>query len=725
MKIQRCLLITGVLFFAYLPLYAQDIAGLKKTAEALYANRKYDSAIVVYHQLTSLVRPQKASVQKAEIYYYQARSMELRGRFQEALQAFREAEKVYKEAGEADRQWITTQQIARILDDLGDYEGSVLLGKQLLKHYEHQNDSLQIAFVLHNMAFGYYHSGKVKEALDCHTKEIAYLGDKDNALLARAYNQLGNIWAVDLNDNWKALDYYQKSLALKLPANDAAAISSSYNNIGITYKDLDQPEKALANYELALQYAEKGGSISQQFNPLINIANIHKRFNRYDQALETYGRALKLVERINKKQQYILYVNLGAVNNELHRYDAAIINLEKAVKAGEGLNNANDQADLALGFAEAYKGKKEYEKAYGYYVTYKRHTDSIYEGNRKKALAEVMIKYETARKDKDLLEAKAEIEKKEQMHALLAIEKELLAKKSEADLQESRLKEEMAINQKNEMELQSRNAELASSKLLNEKQKQLLAHEDSLRNRTVGLTVSGSLAVVLGILFFYQRKQKKAVAVQNALELQLAKTEALNKMQEERLRISRELHDNIGSHLTLINATVESMPCVNVEDITPQVAVVKNSLVMSMRELRRTVWLMNKGAVSLDEMAVRLRDYLRPVIHQQIQIQVSVTGNSDLALNEMATTHLFRMIQEAVNNSLKYAQCSRIEVNLNGAEDGKVNFAVTDNGVGFDTSLAADGNGLKNMQHRIAELKGVMNVESRPGETTVKGWFNT
>ncbi len=707
----------------YINVSAQQTVDLQQKATTFYTKRQYDSALIVYQQLYQSIASQKASVEKANIQFFYARCLELTGKYKDALLMFRQAEKTYASVQLIDKKWITTQRIASLLDDIGEYNASIETSKLALAHYTQLKDSLQMAFVLHNMGFGYYHAGKIKEALDCHTKEILLLGDKDQPLLARAYNQLGNIWAVDLKDNQQALVYYEKSLAIKLPLNDPGSISASYNNIGITYKDLNQPEKALQNYEMALNYGKKSGVAIQQYNPLINIANLHKRYNRYPEALDAYGKALQLIGKITARQRTSFFFNLGEVYHELGKYDSALHYLQQSLSIIQQSSNYTDLALTELSISKIYASKKDYENAYIHFTKYKQHTDSLYEGDRKKVLAEMMVKYEAAKKDKDLLEANREIEKKEQQQQLLIAEKELQQKENEAALQQSRLNEELANNQRNALAIKAQQEQLIAAQKLNEKQQALIQKETHLRNQTLGLTIAISLLVVLGLLYIIQRKQKKAALKQSILELELAKTAATNKMQEERLRISRELHDNIGSHLTLINATVESMPSENVQDISNQIGVMKNSLVMSMRELRRTVWLMNRSAVSLDELALRLRDYLRPAVNQQLQVQVMVSGNTDLMLSEAATTHLFRIIQEAVNNAIKYAQCLSIQVNLSADEYDRVHFSIKDDGIGFDIDAMANGNGLTNMRYRIKELKGELNIHSKAGETLIEGSF--
>jgi signal transduction histidine kinase len=101
---------------------------------------------------------------------------------------------------------------------------------------------------------------------------------------------------------------------------------------------------------------------------------------------------------------------------------------------------------------------------------------------------------------------------------------------------------------------------------------------------------------------------------------------------------------------------------------------------------------------------------------------VSCVQGSEVILPELATSHLFRILQEAVSNALKYAMASTITVQLQ-ANDSKAHFAVIDDGCGFNTNVIK-GNGLKNMQYRISELNGSLQVVSiHEKGTTITGSF--
>ena len=72
----------------------------------------------------------------------------------------------------------------------------------------------------------------------------------------------------------------------------------------------------------------------------------------------------------------------------------------------------------------------------------------------------------------------------------------------------------------------------------------------------------------------------------------------------------------------------------------------------------------------------------------------------------------FRVIQEAVNNAIKYAEASKIDIITTESDDNLI-FEIIDNGKGFDINTIIFGNGLENMQKRIDEVGGKLNIESK------------
>ena len=80
--------------------------------------------------------------------------------------------------------------------------------------------------------------------------------------------------------------------------------------------------------------------------------------------------------------------------------------------------------------------------------------------------------------------------------------------------------------------------------------------------------------------------------------------------------------------------------------------------------------------------------------------------------------NIYRIIQEAIHNSLKYANASKIEVSVHKDLSNLV-FKITDDGIGFKTEEIVRGNGLNNMEKRAKEIEGEFIVQSKENEGTI------
>ena len=80
--------------------------------------------------------------------------------------------------------------------------------------------------------------------------------------------------------------------------------------------------------------------------------------------------------------------------------------------------------------------------------------------------------------------------------------------------------------------------------------------------------------------------------------------------------------------------------------------------------------------------------------------------------------NIYRIIQEAVNNAIKYANTSQIKILLQ-QKSNKMIFSISDNGIGFSEGEIEIGNGLNNMKKRALELKAELKIEAEKGKGTM------
>jgi signal transduction histidine kinase/ligand-binding sensor domain-containing protein len=202
----------------------------------------------------------------------------------------------------------------------------------------------------------------------------------------------------------------------------------------------------------------------------------------------------------------------------------------------------------------------------------------------------------------------------------------------------------------------------------------------------------------------------------------LYKYQLHKKLEVERLRhrISRDLHDDVGSALTTINvlskvAISKNEDAMNVQDYLTRI---KASAEQTMESMSDIVWAINPQNDSLDSMLVRMKEYAAELceaaaIELEFDIQESLLHRK---LDVDARKNVFLIFKEAVNNAVKYSRCKKMKVSLHG--NGGIHLQVKDDGVGFLEHRKSGGNGLKNMEVRAKALKGNLTVSSKTNDGT-------
>src|SRR5690606_39301400 len=173
------------------------------------------------------------------------------------------------------------------------------------------------------------------------------------------------------------------------------------------------------------------------------------------------------------------------------------------------------------------------------------------------------------------------------------------------------------------------------------------------------------LALVLslfGYLLYNQQKHKNLqLKKESELKEALVKIETQNKLQEQRLRISRDLHDNIGAQLTFIISSLDNLKYGfklpdNLNDKLKYITAFTSSTIY---ELRDTIWAMNKTEITFEDLQSRLSNYIDKahVFEGKINFTFQVDKDVDIKrkFNSMEGVNIHRVIQEAIHNSIKHS----------------------------------------------------------------------
>lgn len=216
------------------------------------------------------------------------------------------------------------------------------------------------------------------------------------------------------------------------------------------------------------------------------------------------------------------------------------------------------------------------------------------------------------------------------------------------------------------------------------------------------------------------------VQIRSNMKLNALNRELLTqqKIQKERERISRELHDNVGSQITNLITGIEiSNLHLKKNQQDKALSLLKNldsDARGAMTDLRETIWLLDKEKV---QFGIFL-DHLKGFINRQesylkgLQVIIHSEVDKNRILNPTQSLNLTRIIQEALNNTRKYAKASIFNISFLEKNE-LIEIQLTDNGVGMDADTAlTKGNGLRNMKDRVEELNGNIFLKSDPQKGT-------
>jgi len=227
-----------------------------------------------------------------------------------------------------------------------------------------------------------------------------------------------------------------------------------------------------------------------------------------------------------------------------------------------------------------------------------------------------------------------------------------------------------------------------------------------------------SLLAALGLVIVTVRNYTN-----RRLDKQRAELEKTQAVEKERNRISRDMHDDLGSGLTIIAILSEvvkkQLPIpAKAKETLDKIAESSRDLVDNLQDI---IWVLNPKNDTPESLSSYIREYgLKYFEPLSVQLEFNYPEHfSHVHLSEEQRRNIFLTVKESFNNIAKYAWCNKVIVTIR--ETGKeIYLTITDDGKGFDVNkVRLFANGLKNMQHRIELVGGSYSISSEPGKGTV------
>jgi signal transduction histidine kinase len=564
-----------------------------------------------------------------------------------------------------------------------DYNKSLTYAQRQLVLSEQLDYQAGIAGACSRLSMIMEEKGDVAAALKYHQRCLEIkekTGDRQG--VGDCYGNIGVLYSKQANYS-EALNYGLKALEIAIELKDDFGMYGNYNNIGVIYMTQNNYGEALKNFFRCLKLAEKMEDSSGICVIYENIGQIYLLQSDFDKAMNYFQASLQIANIIGDKQTSAnCYNSIGIVDMHKLNYPEALKNHFIALKLREDMDDRHGIAASQVDIGTVYFRQGKNQKAISHL-------------NKGLALAKTIGGLEAIKQAYQYL---AEIYKSTKEYKL-AYQNYFLFRQTNDSIYNSANEKKMT-----QLEMEYDFKKARDSVKAEQDKKDALAKSRSENQKTVrNYIYSGmTIAVIFLVIVLIQRSRIAKVRRQQALE-------------QERTRISKDLHDDLGSGLTSILMMSEQMQVSSGKElVNNNIEKIKDSSRQMVDQMGEIVWAMNSKNDTLENLVGYINAYAREYfensnISQHIHLPESIP---DTTMTGMIRRNVFLVVKESLNNIIKHAHATYVNLHMN-IDDNKMNITLTDNGKGFEmVHTRRFGNGLKNMHSRMAEIKGSFKIES-------------
>ena len=595
-------------------------------------------------------------------------------------------------------------QLGNLEQNLARYSRSSRFFRQAL---ETARDSTDVAKIIGALGANQFYQGDLDSAeyyLSRSFKIKERQAGADTTSLGVALFNLANV-ARSRNDMTSALSYLFKARDYFEVTDAKHYMPAVYNAIGVIYGELNHDSDKIKYLIRAFEASKDQENNRVLAMSATNLANYYRLEEKYEEAEKYYLQSIPALREMGVRVNLAEALqNYGELKMELRQYGRAKELLVEATDIATEINSGASYVHAAKGLLDVYEHEgdmrraqkvadqilaeietledlearqiamqrvSEFYQANGnparaleLYQSYHILKDSLDEGRRNEIVQELQIQYETSEKEARLLSQEFTISRQETTRKLLLMGLGLLALSSILLITRFRLRQKIT----------SQDLSLQIEKNQNLQQKQKL----------------------LAIDYMVQGQE------------------------EERKRIAKDLHDGLGSlllsakmQLSNIHQGIKALE--NLELFTKAEGLISNAH----EEVRRIAHNMMPEALMNFGLKEAVQDFGHQ-INTSSEVQVVTNFYCETAeLSEEVEIHLFRIIQEGINNALKHADADLITIQFSQDEEYYL-LEISDDGKGFDLEegKGKEGIGLRNLESRVKYLNGELTIASEIGKGT-------
>ena len=584
---------------------------------------------------------------------------------------------------------------------LRDYENLKITAQELQKHALSINDTIGLAKSYYNLGRFYYHAGLQLDSAykNYYKAEKLYSGYGARLDAGKSLLSMG-IVQKNVKDYQGAEESSIKAIALFDTETDKRFVASAYTNLGIVAKDTEQYDRAIDYHQKALGYRRQlNDARLLEVSSLSNLGVVYMNKGDYPSAIRFYeeGLAYDSLALKSRRTYARLLDNLAYAKFKLGDTNDLPELFLSPLRIREDIKDRLGMVTNYIHLSEYFKAKHEIDSARTY-------AESAYEVASE-------LKY-----NRGILESLV-----------------MLTDVAPAEPAREYAQKRMFIS--DSLQRVERNTQDQFARTRYETDTLTIEKEAATqRIRLLTLVLLAALiAILIGYIFIQQKIGRTRLRFQK--EQQNASDEITNLMMEqhvkleegkqlEKHRISEELHDGVLARLFGIRLNLDSLNLSDHEDDVQSRAKYLEDLKDLGREIRTISHELN--AQTFDSKMLYVDVVEKMIEEQRGALDYSFESDSAIDWSGVANAtkaHLYRVIQEGIQNVHKHAEATKVNVNFKKIDKG-IELQLSDNGKGMETSTTKKGIGLKNMAARVLKINGELSLDSEVGKgTTVSVQF--
>ncbi|WP_397364595.1 ATP-binding protein [Olleya sp. R77988] len=586
----------------------------------------------------------------------------------------------------------------------GDFDSLYGINKINLKLASKLKDTLKQAYAYHNIAFYFDRSNKFDSAYFYYYKaRTNYRLNKVNT-----YNEAGILLNM-ANIQETERDYIGSEINAingikiisQLPQTDQNLDSqwSLHNLVGVVSSQINRFDKAIEYHNKALSYAEKIKNKEYEYlkwYSKINISILYRRKREYAKSLEILESLIKTYDLEREDpSSYVSAISNIAYNKFLNgstNFLEIENDFKKSLEIAKMEEDDVEVLSVNLFLAEFYlkQNKKQIAKSY------------VDDGLK---LAKIL------NANNDFLKALV-----------------LKSKIEEGDQSKKYLYEHIKLN--DSLVLAERSIRNKFARIELETDEIIQENEQISRQRLWLIITSIGLLGILFFLYIIKSQREKNKELQLERQQQEANEEIYNLMlsQQDKIdearsfeknRISKDIHDGILGKLFGVRLSLDGLNLSTTPEATQKRSNYINELKNIEEEIRKVSHELNSDFIEKSGYL----DIIKTLVDTQMNaysINYTLTTEDGInwdALNNKIKIHVYRILQETMQNAYKHAKATIVDISFK-LDKNQLTLSVSDNGEGFDLQKAKKGIGLKNIDSRIKEIDGELIIETQKDKGT-------